>query len=105
MMHGFFYGFFSSLGKAEGSMLSSKSGLVKDDNDDEGEVEGDGLFFFFFLLELPLLLPASCWGEGKDDLFHLEGLGLLFTFLLLGTTSLSKGEEESLPPSFLEESW
>ena len=80
---------------------------MDDDDADkyEGEGEGDALFLFFFLVELSLLLPTSCWGQGKDDLFCLGGLGLLFTLLLLGATSLSKGEEESLPPSFLEESW
>ena len=94
-----------SLEGKEDLVLSLNWGLVDNDDEDEGEQEGDGLILFFFLLEFLLLLPTSWWGEGKDDLFHLGGLGLLFTLLLLGATSLSKGEEESLPPSFLEESW
>ena len=86
-------------------MLSSDRGSVDDDDDeDEGEGEGDGLFLFFFLLELPLLLPNSCWGEWKDDLFLLGGVGLLLTLLRLGATSLSKEEEVSFPPFFFGES-
>ena len=71
------------------------------DNDDDDEDEEDGIFlFFFFLLELSLLLPNSCWGEGKDDLFCLGGLGILLTLFLLGATSLSKEEEVSFSPFF-----
>ena len=76
-----------------------------DDDEDEGEGEGDGLFLFFFLsAELLLLLPYSRWGEWKDDLFLLGGVGLLLTLLRLGVTSLSKEEEVSFPPFFFVES-
>ena len=86
-------------------MLSSDRGSVDDDDDeDEGEGEGDGLFLFFFLSELPLLLPDSCWGECKDDLFLLGGVGLLITLLRLGVTSLSEEEEVSFPPFFFGKS-
>ena len=75
-----------------------------DDDEDEGEGEGDVLFLFFFLSELSLLLPDSCWGEWKDDLFLLGGVGLLLTLLRLGATSLSKEKEVSFPPFFFGES-
>ena len=86
-------------------MLSLDRGLVDDDDDeDEGEGEGDGLLLFFFLLESPLLLPDSCWGGWKDNLFLLGGVGLLLTLLRLGATSLSEEEEVSFPPFFFKES-
>ena len=86
-------------------MLSLDRGSIdNDDDEDEGEGEGDGLFLFFFLSESPLLLPDSRWGEWKDDLFLLGGVGLLLTLLRLGATSLSKEEEVSFPPFFFRES-
>ena len=90
----------------EDLVLSLDRGLVDNDDDDgdEEEGEGDGLFLFFFLLELRLLLPDSHWGEWKDDLFLLGGVGLLLTLLRLGATSLSKEEEISFSPLFFMES-